>query len=292
MVAEVRDGLLYVFMPPSRGAGPLRRPDRPGARRGGEDRLPGRHRRLRTAAGPAADVDDDHPRPRCHRGQHRAHRQFRRAEPAARNPLRASQIGPAVHGVVPVRRQPQRHRRRQPHHPGRHHPEGLTATAPARPVGVAADLLAAAPVVVLPVRRAVRRHHVAGAAGGRGPRRGALRTRDRVRRNRPTHFAFRGRLAETVGHRPGAAASAHRHHRQHASRRVLHRQALQPGQPARPAGPAGAARLRDAAASADGDGAVAAGAVAGGLVLGRTAAGSADPARLRTCTDDTCCRTS
>ena len=136
-----------------RGAGPLRRSDRPGARRGGEDRLPGRHRRLRPAAGPAADVDDDHPRPGCHRSQRRTHRQFRRAEPTTRNPLRTSQIGPAVHGVVPVRRQPRRHRRRQPHHSGRRHPEGLAATAPARLAGLAADLLAAAPGVVLPVRR-------------------------------------------------------------------------------------------------------------------------------------------
>ena len=62
---------------------------------------------------------------------------------------------------------------------------GLAAAAPARPAGVAADVLAASPGAVLPVRRPVRRHHVAGAAGGRGPRRSALRTRDRVRRDRP-----------------------------------------------------------------------------------------------------------
>ena len=73
----------------------------------------------------------------------------------------------------------------------------------------------------------------------------------------------------TVGHRPGAAPPAHRHHRQHPPRRVLHRQALQPRQPPRPAGPAGAARLRDATALPDGDGAVAAGARAGGPVLGQ-----------------------
>ena len=85
--------------------------------------------------------------------------------------------------------------------------------------------------------------------------------------------------ATTLGDRPRAAAPAHRHHRQHPPRRVLHRQALQPRQPARPAGAAGAAWLRDAAASAHGDGAVAAGALTGGVVLGRTAARPPDSAR-------------
>jgi transglutaminase-like putative cysteine protease len=89
-------------------------------------------------------------------------------------------------------------------------------------------------------------------------------------------FAEIARLASPSGDsgrpKPWVTDRALRH-------RVLHRQARQPGQPARQAWPVGAARLRDAAASADGDGAVAAGAFAGGMVLGRTAAGSADPAR-------------
>jgi uncharacterized protein (DUF2126 family) len=92
--------------------------------------------------------------------------------------------------------------------------------------------------------------------------------------------AFRGRRSQTVDHRPGTSASADRHYRQHAPRRVLHRQALQPRQPARQARPVGIAGLRDAAASADGDGAVTAGPVTGGLVLGGTAARSPDPARF------------
>ncbi|AMC51588.1 hypothetical protein RN06_3135 [Mycobacterium tuberculosis variant bovis BCG] len=39
-----------------------------------------------------------------------------------------------------------------------------------------------------------------------------------------------GAAGPTVGDRPRAAAPAHRHHRQHPSRRILHRQALQPRQ--------------------------------------------------------------
>ena len=84
-----------------------------------------------------------------------------------------------------------------------------------------------------------------------------------------------------VGDRPSAAAPARRHHRQHPSRRVLHRQALQPRQRPWQARLVRAARLRDAAASAHGDGAVAAGALVGGVVLGRTAARPADPPRCQ-----------
>ena len=84
----------------------------------------------------------------------------------------------------------------------------------------------------------------------------------------------RGRAPAVAG-RPGAAAPAHRPDRQHPPRRVLHRQALQPRLLARPARPAGAARLRDAAAPADGAGPGAAGARPGRDVLG--AAADRDP---------------
>ena len=86
-------------------------------------------------------------------------------------------------------------------------PKDVAAAAPARLAGVAADVLAAAPVVVLPVRRAIRRHHVAGAAGGRGPRRRALRTRDRIRRNRPARL----RLSEGAAAKPWVTDRALRH---------------------------------------------------------------------------------
>ncbi len=278
MVAEVRDGLLYVFLPPTEAlehfVDLIARVEAAAAKADCPVVIEG--------YGPPPDPRLKSmtitPDPGVIEVNVRAHRQLRRTNAAAGNAVRAGALGPVVHGVVRLRRHPRRHRRRQPHHAGRRHARGLAAAAPSRPAGLAADLLAAAPVAVLPVRRAIRRHHVAGAAGRRGPRRGAVRTRDRVRRDRPADSAWPA-TCQTLGDRPRAAAPAHRHHRQHPSRRVLHRQALQPRQPPRQAGPAGAARLRDAAASADGDGAVAAGALAGGVVLGRTAARPADPPR-------------
>ena len=73
-----------------RRARALRRPDRPvwrsPPRKVG---LPGGDRGLRPAVRPAAAVDDDHPRPRRHRGQRGADRQLRRAaRPAARRSTR------------------------------------------------------------------------------------------------------------------------------------------------------------------------------------------------------------
>ena len=277
MVAEVRDGLLYIFVPPTEAlehfVDLIARVEAAAAKADCPVVIEG--------YGPPPDPRLQSmtitPDPGVIEVNVRAHRQFRRTNAAAGNPVRAGPAGPIVHGVVRRRRHARRHRRRQPHHARRRHARGLAAAAPPGSAGLAADLLAAAPVAVLPVRRAIRRHHVAGAAGRRGPRRGALRTRDRVRRDRPAGGGVGA--PQAVGDRPRAAAPAHRHHRQHPSRRVLHRQALQPRQPPRQARPAGAARLRDAAASAHGDGAVAAGALAGGVVLGRTAARPADPAR-------------
>ena len=66
-----------------------------------------------------------------------------------------------------------------------------------------------------------------------------------------------------MGGGPGAAAPAHRHHRQHPPVRVLRGQAVQPRLPARPARAAGAARVRDGAAPGHGVGPGAAGPRAG-----------------------------
>ena len=95
-----------------------------------------------------------------------------------------------------------------------------------------------------------------------------------------------------MGRRPGAAPPADRHHRQHPSRRVLHRQALQPRLAARPARTAGAARLRDAAAPRHGPGAGAAGPGAAGAVRRGAATRPRWSAGAPSCTSGSCCRTS
>ena len=184
MVAEIRRRAALRLPAAHRGAGAFRRPDQPGGGGRRQDRLSGGHRGLRPADRPPAEVDERHPRPRRHRGQRRAVDQLRRSACPAEDAVRGGPAGPVVDGVVRRRRHPRRNRRRQSHHARRHHPCRLAAAAQARPAGVDADLLAAPPVAVVPVRRPVRRHHLASAAGRRGPRRGALRTRDRVRRNR------------------------------------------------------------------------------------------------------------
>ena len=293
MVAEIgerRGGLLYVFLPPTEEL----------------EHFVDLITRVEAAAakidcplviegyGPPTDPrlksDERHPRPRRHRGQRRALDQLRRSARPAEDALRGGPSGPVVDGVVRRRRHPRRNRRWQSHHAGRHHSRRLTPVAKARSAGLDADLLAAPPVAVVSVRRPVRRHHLPGAAGRRGPRRGPLRTRDRVRRNRPA--LGRRRNSQAVGDRSRAAAPADRHHRQHPSRRVLHRQALQPRQRARPAGPAGAAGLRDAPALPDGDGAVTAGARVWWRGSGTSRCGPRSSAMVPTCTADTCCRTS
>ena len=256
-----------------RAARGLRRPAPAGRGRHPPARLPGRARGLRPAAGPAADPARRHARPRRHRGQRAADRELGRAARPDHDAVRRGAAQRADDREVRPRRAAHRHRRRQPHHPRRHRAGRLAAAAPARPAGQPDHLLAAAPVAVLPLLRALHRPDQPGAALRRGPARGRLRDGDRLRRDRPAgRRAGRGRRrGPAVAGRPGAAAPAHRPDRQHPPRRVLHRQDVQPRLLARPARPAGAARLRDAAAPADGAGAGAAGAQPGGDVLGAAA---------------------
>ena len=198
---------------------------------------------------------------------------------------RAGPRGRPGHREVRPRRHAHRHRRRQPPHPRRPDAGRQPAAAPARPAGQPADLLAAPPVAVLPVLRPVHRPDQPGAAGRRGPARDALRAGDRLRRAGPAGDGS----ARPVARRPGAAPPADRPHRQHPPRRVLHRQAVQPGLRARPARAARAARLRDAAAPADGAGPGAAGARAGRAVLGRAVLAARWCAGAPGCTTGSCC---
>ena len=192
---------------------------------------PGDHRGLRPARRRAPAVHDDHPGPGCHRGQ-------RRTWPVSPNSVRnwrSSTNRPgwpsSVHRVV----------RRGRHHGGTgggnrtsrwaDHPSRLATAAPAGPAGLAADVLAAASGVVVPVLRA-------GSSGP--PRRHRAWTRGRAERSmnwrsRSPRSPLSEAKASAVGHRPAPAAPADRHHRQHPPRRVLHRQALQPRQQPRPA---------------------------------------------------------
>jgi uncharacterized protein (DUF2126 family) len=84
------------------------------------------------------------------------------------------------------------------------------------------------------------------------------------------------RRRAAVAGRPPAAQPADRRHRQHAPRRVLHRQAVLARRPTGRLGPARDARLRDAAARAHEPRAAAAAARAGGALLAQ----ALPPARL------------
>ena len=95
-----------------------------------------------------------------------------------------------------------------------------------------------------------------------------------------------------LARRPAAAPPAHRPHRQHASRRVLDRQAVFAGHVHRPPRPARVSRVRDAAASADEPRPDAAAARARRALLAASRTAATSCAGARRCTTDGCCRTS
>ena len=104
LVAEVRDGLLYVFLPPTEElehfVDLIARVEAAAA----EVDCPVVIEGYGPPPDPRLGVDDDHPRPGRHRGQRRADGQLRRAAPAAGDPLRAGPAGPAGHRDVRRRR--------------------------------------------------------------------------------------------------------------------------------------------------------------------------------------------
>ena len=95
---------------------------------------------------------------------------------------RGRAAGAACHRDLRDRRRPRRHRRWQPPDPRRRHPGRQSAAAPPGPARQPADVLAAPPVAVLPVLRALHRTDEPGAARRRGPHGDALRAGDRLRR--------------------------------------------------------------------------------------------------------------
>ena len=161
LVVEIRDGLLYVFLPPTEELEHFVDLVARRRGRGRQGRLPGGDRGLRPAAGPAAAVDDRHARPRRHRGQRRSRPPV---SPSSVDSSRPCTSRPGRPGWPP------RRSTSTAAHGGTgggNHitlggvtPGGLAAAAPARPAGLAADLLAAPPVAVLPVLRPVHRHHI------------------------------------------------------------------------------------------------------------------------------------
>jgi uncharacterized protein (DUF2126 family) len=122
------------------------------------------------------------------------------------------------------------------------------------------------PGAVLPVLRHVHRPHQPGAARRRGAPRKPLRTGNRLPADGRAAQARRGKPAALAG-RPPAAQPAGRSLRQHAPRRVLHRQAVFARRRRRTPRPGRVPRLRDAAARADVAAADAAAARAGGALL-------------------------
>ena len=116
----------------------------------------------------------------------------------------------------------------------------------------------------------------------------ALRTRDRARQ-----CAAAGRAgAAALARRPAVPQPAGRRHRQHASRRNLHRQALFARRPDRAARAGRVPLLRNAARRAHEPRPAIAAARARRLVLARAAARRARCAGARRCTTASCCRIS
>ena len=296
LCVEERDGIVHVFLPPLEQ---LERCARAGRRwssgAAAQVGVPVVLEGYAPAAGPAGPHAERDPRPGRDRGQRRTRRQLGGAAATHRTRLYAlAAERRAGHREVRPRRDAHRHRRRQPHHPRRRRPR------PTSPLLRRPDLLVSMltywqhhPVAVLPLLRPVHRPDQPGAPGRRGPARDPLRAGDRVRRARakapPRTTTAPPRRGQV---RPGAAAPADRHHRQHPPRRVLHRQDVQPGLRARPARAARAARLRDAAAPRHGPGAGAAGPRAWSPGSGRSRTRRRWSAGAPALHDGSCCRTS
>lgn len=217
-----------------------------GGRAGPEDRVRGRP----AAARPAAEGAAGHARPGRDRRQHPPGIELGRTRRPHRVRLRGCAPDPAWHREVHARRSPHRHRRRQPLRARRRGAGRQPVPAPPRPARQPARLVAQPLEPELPVLGPVRRADEPEPVLRRGARRPGLRGRDRAERDRapggpvpPGGGRRRGGRAAVAGG-PHAAPPADRRHRQHASHRVLHRQAVLARRRHRAARAARAARPR------------------------------------------------
>ena len=254
LAIEPRDGQLCIFMPPTESAEEFAELVAAIEDTAAEIDLPVLIEGYPPPRRPAPERDQGDARPRRDRGQHPSLPQLGGAGGDHRSALRGGAAVAPRHLQVPDRRAAGRHRRRQPCRHRRQVARGQPVPAPARPAGLPGHLLAEPPQPQLPVLRPVHRPDQPGAAAGRGARGPALRAGDRTQ---PGSRARRRALPALAG-RPDLPQPADRRHRQHASGRDLHRQAVLARRPDRPAGPGRVPRLRDAAARAHEPGAAAA----------------------------------
>ncbi len=205
-----------------------------------------------------------HARPRRHRGQHPPVRAAGTSWSSARRICTSRRISARLsHREVHARRPAHRHRRRQSLRARRRHGRRTRRSCAARICCAACS----------PTGTTIRRCRTCSRAcsSGRPPRRRASMRRATTRLYE-LEIAFQqlprtGRRMPAVADGPLVPQSADRCHRQHAPRRVLHRQAVLARWARRAARPAGAARVRNAAARADEPDAAAAAALAGGALL-------------------------
>ena len=174
----------------------------------------------------------DHARSRRDRGQYSSGRELARSGRHYANIIRGSAADAARRRQIHGRWPPYRHRRRQSCGDRRRFAGGQPVPAPSRSAQEPDSLLAAPSVLVVSVFRIVHRADQPGAAHGRGAAGSALRNGDRAVARAG---AGRGRGAAALAGRPAVPAFAGRRHRQHASRRNLHRQIVFARQPDRAA---------------------------------------------------------